>query len=108
MGNDEFWSSAYSKADQDSRRGRLSALRLALLFGTAVIALALIVPPMVDISTDDWTLLANDPGTDFTTTASVPRRRSYETCARVGYCGSFSIYCVFRTRSICRWRSGLR
>ena len=31
-----------------------------------------------------------------------------ETCARVGYCGWFSIYCVFRTGSVCRWRSGLR
>ena len=31
-----------------------------------------------------------------------------DACARVCYCGWFSIYCVFRTGSVCRWRSGLR
>ncbi len=77
MSNDEFWSSVYSKADRETHPGRLSPLRLALLFGSAVVALALIVPPMVDVSSDDWNLLANDPGIDFTTTATVPRNRTY-------------------------------
>ena len=62
MSNDKFWSSVYSKADQETHAGRLSALRLVLLFGTVAVALALIIPPMVDVSADDWTLLGQQSG----------------------------------------------
>lgn len=77
MSNDEFWSSVYSKADQTVRPGRLSALRVALLFGMAAVALALILPPIVETPSGEWHLLANDQGIDFTTTATVPRNRIY-------------------------------
>ncbi len=77
MDNDEFWSSVYSGASKDRRTGGFSAVRVALLFGTAAIALALVIPPMADMASDDWTLLSADPGIDFTTTATVPRSREY-------------------------------
>lgn len=77
MNNDEFWSSVYSDASKERQRGGLSAVRVALLFGTAAAALALVVPPLADVATDEWTLLGAGPGIDYTTTASVPRSREY-------------------------------
>ena len=77
MNNDEFWSSVYSGASKQRERSGLSALRVALLFGTAAAALALVIPPLADVASDDWTLLSANPGIDFTTTASVPRTREY-------------------------------
>ncbi len=73
MNNDEFWSSVYTNATEKKRPARLSVLRLALLFGTATIALALIVPPMVGVPGGD----AADPGIDPITTATVPKTREY-------------------------------
>jgi hypothetical protein len=77
MSNDEFWSSVYSGASEEKQASRFSALRVALLFGTAAVALALVVPPMVDSAPNDWSLFAANPGIDYTTTASVPRKREY-------------------------------
>jgi|GEM_PF-166579 len=77
MNNDEFWSSVYSDASKERQRGGLSAIRVALLFGTAAAALALIVPPLADMASDEWILFGADPGIDYTTTASIPRSREY-------------------------------
>lgn len=71
MRNDEFWSSVQSN-DDARKPAPFSALRLALLFGTAAIALALIIPPMVAVSDD-----TAPPELDYTTTASVPTTREY-------------------------------
>lgn len=73
MNNDEFWSSVHSNSGDRRGPARLSALRLALLFGTAAIALALIVPPMIAIPGGG----IGQPDIDFTTTASVPTKREY-------------------------------
>ncbi|MEX3011387.1 hypothetical protein [Hoeflea sp. TYP-13] len=77
MSNDDFWSSVYSGATDKRHRGRFSAMRLALLFGMAAMALALIVPPMFDVSSDDWQLISSNQGIDFTTTATTKRKREY-------------------------------
>ncbi|MCR9139569.1 MAG: hypothetical protein NXI27_26465 [Alphaproteobacteria bacterium] len=77
MNNDEFWSSVYSSASKERQPGRFSAVRVALLFGTAAAALALVVPPIADMASDEWILFGADPGIDYTTTASVPGNREY-------------------------------
>lgn len=77
MSSDEFWSSVYSGAAETKRSGRFSVLRLALLFGSAAMALALIVPPMIGGSTDDWRLISGSQGIDYTTTATIRRKREY-------------------------------
>ena len=57
--------------------GRFSAVRLALLFGMATIALALIVPPMIDVTSEDWRRIAGKAGIDYTTTATASRKKEY-------------------------------
>lgn len=73
MNNDEFWSSVYSGVDDGRPPARFAVLRLALLFGTAAIALALVIPPLVGIPDGD----AERLDLDYTTTASVPGTRDY-------------------------------
>lgn len=77
MNNDEFWSSVYSGASKEKQSGGFSAIRVALLFGTAAAALALVVPPLADVASDDWNWFGAGPGIDYTTTASVPKSREY-------------------------------
>ncbi len=77
MSNDDFWSSVYSGAANKQQNGRFSVVRLALLFGMATIALALIVPPMIDVSSGDWQLMAGKQGIDYTTTATASRKKEY-------------------------------
>ncbi|WP_246660417.1 hypothetical protein [Nitratireductor sp. XY-223] len=77
MSSDEFWSSVYSGTTDTKRSGRFSVLRLALLFGSAAMALALIIPPMIDVPHGDWRLIGNGQGIDYTTTATIRRKREY-------------------------------
>ena len=77
MGNDDFWSSVYSASSEERHQGRYSIVRIALLFGTAAVAFALIIPPMIDTSYDDWEYISHSRGLDYTTTATVPRSREY-------------------------------
>lgn len=77
MSDDDFWSSVYMRASKADSAPPFNALRLALLFGTAMIALAFIVPPLLGTSSDDFDLWAADPGIDYTTTASVRRQKTY-------------------------------
>ncbi|WP_419906654.1 hypothetical protein [Hoeflea sp.] len=77
MSSDEFWSSVYSGSTDAKRPSRFSVLRLATLFGSAAMAFALIIPPMIDGQDGDWQLLSNGQGIDYTTTATVRRKREY-------------------------------
>ncbi len=77
MSDDDFWSSVYPRASHLDRPARFSALRLALLFGTATIAMAFILPPMIGSSPNGSELWASDPGIDYTTTASIRTQRTY-------------------------------
>lgn len=77
MGNDDFWSSVYSASSENKRQGRYSIVRMALLFGSAAVALALIIPSMIDTSSNDWELLSSSRGLDYTTTATARRSREY-------------------------------
>ena len=75
MSDDDFWSSVYSGDSEADRPAGFSAIRIALLFGTAVIALAFMLPPMIELTTDDWKLTSSDPGIDYMTTATVRKNR---------------------------------
>ena len=77
MSDDDFWSSVYSGDSEADRPAGFSAIRIALLFGTAVIALAFMLPPMIELTTDDWKLTSSDPGIDYMTTATVRKNRQY-------------------------------
>lgn len=77
MSNDDFWSSVYSGVANKQHKGRFSAVRIALLFGIATIALSLIVPPLIDFSPSDWRRIAGNAGIDYTTTATTDRTREY-------------------------------
>ncbi|MEM6464308.1 MAG: hypothetical protein AAF724_20585 [Pseudomonadota bacterium] len=77
MSRDEFWSSVYSGVANKQKGGRLSAVRVALLFGMATMAIALIVPPMIQVSSDDWRFLPGSFGIDYTTTATSTRNKEY-------------------------------
>lgn len=52
-------------------------MRIALLFGSAAVAFALIIPPMINTPSDDWELISRSRGLDYTTTATVRRSREY-------------------------------
>ena len=77
MSNDDFWSSVYSGVTNRPANGRFSTMRLALLFGMATVALALIVPPMIGVSTGKLGFLAGKTVIDYTTTATAGRHKEY-------------------------------
>lgn len=47
MRNSEFWLSVETEANRARMKPRIGALRVALLFGTMAVAMALLLPPMV-------------------------------------------------------------
>lgn len=47
MNNDEFWMTVMDRDEQKYQPNRFGAVRVALLFATAVIAIAAILTPMV-------------------------------------------------------------
>ncbi len=75
MSNDEFWASVYSGNGEAKRPGRISLLRLALLFGAAAITMAIVVPPMLDHAAHRR--IAGNAGIDYTTTSSIRRMHEY-------------------------------
>ena len=46
MSNDEFWTTVMDRTGSETQPKRLGAVRVALLFGTAAIALAAILTPI--------------------------------------------------------------
>lgn len=74
MVDDDFWRTVQDKDLVFEQARRTGVLNLALLFGTAVIALTLIVTPMVS-SRQAATVLANAPiDYDPISTGSIPDR----------------------------------
>ncbi len=72
MVEDDFWRTVRDK-DRMMRHGRrMGALNLALLFGTAVIALTLILTPMIADDKDSSVLASAPLDHDTMTTGSIP------------------------------------
>lgn len=74
MANDEFWMTVVEREGQEGRPKKYGAMRVALLFGTAAIALAAILTPIVaDRSPSARVAWAPDQY-DNITTGSIPSR----------------------------------
>lgn len=71
MVDDDFWSTVQEKDLVTSQSRRTGVLNLSLLFGTAVIALTLILTPMLSSKTDRR-IMANTPEYDNISTGSIP------------------------------------
>ncbi|HEV7318189.1 MAG TPA: hypothetical protein VGO04_06190 [Ensifer sp.] len=72
MVDDDFWSTVQEKDLVTSQSRRTGVLNLSLLFGTAVIALTLILTPMLSSRTDKR-IMANTPvDYDNISTGSIP------------------------------------
>lgn len=75
MRDDEFWQAVQDKElTTVSGNSRIGVLNLALLFGTAAIALALVLAPVLSSRTNTR-IMAQTPGDfDMMSTGSVPQR----------------------------------
>lgn len=72
MVDDDFWSTVQEKDLVTNQSRRTGVLNLSLLFGTAVIALTLILTPMLS-SKNDRRIMANTPvDYDNISTGSIP------------------------------------
>jgi len=72
MRDEDFWKAVQEKDFTPAGDTRTGALNLALLFGTAVIALALVLTPVLSSKTDKR-MMANVPDElDMISTGSVP------------------------------------
>ncbi|TNM59651.1 hypothetical protein [Aliirhizobium smilacinae] len=69
--DDEFWKTVRNRQRATYRSGKTGALNLALLFGTAAIALSLIVTPMLAERTDQKRLAHVQEDFDMLTTGSI-------------------------------------
>jgi hypothetical protein len=70
--DDEFWKTVRHRQRATYRSGKTGALNIALLFGTAVIALSLILTPMLAERWDNRRLAHVQQDFDFLTTGSIP------------------------------------
>ncbi|KQQ38669.1 MULTISPECIES: hypothetical protein [Rhizobium/Agrobacterium group] len=68
---DEFWKTVQARQRAKHRSGRTGALNIALLFGTAAVALALIVTPMLAGHDDQQRLATVKQDFDMITTGSI-------------------------------------
>ena len=71
MMDDEFWKSQAEQDYRPTRTNRIGALNMALLFGTAAIALTLILTPVLAPDKDDR-MIAGTIGYDDIKTGSIP------------------------------------
>ena len=72
MRDEDFWKAVQEKDFTPAGDTRTGALNLALLFGTAVIALALVLTPVLSAKTDKR-MIANVPDDfDMISTGSIP------------------------------------
>lgn len=74
MANDEFWTTVMDRDGQDSQPKKFGAVRVALLFGTAAIALAAILTPIVADQTSAARVAWAPDQFDNITTGSIPSR----------------------------------
>ncbi|ANK73570.1 hypothetical protein ACI2KT_15135 [Ensifer adhaerens] len=74
MVDDDFWNTVQEKDLMNNQSRRTGVLNLSLLFGTAVIALTLILTPMLSSKTDKR-IMANTPvDYDNISTGSIPSK----------------------------------
>lgn len=72
MRDEDFWKAVQEKDYTPAGNTRTGAVNLALLFGTAVIALALVLTPVLSAKTDKR-MMANVPDEfDMISTGSIP------------------------------------
>ena len=69
--NDEFWKTVRLRRKATYRSGKTGALNIALLFGTAAIALSLILTPMLADRADQRRLAHVQEDFDLLTTGSI-------------------------------------
>ena len=72
--SDEHWQQEPDREFVNPRTNRMGAINMALLFGTAAIALTLIVTPMLAPEKSDGRLQASTMDYDNITTGSVPSK----------------------------------
>ena len=70
--DDDFWKAVQEKEQSYSSSRKMGALNLALLFGTAAVALSLILTPMLSDKSKS-SVLASAPDFDNITTGSIPQ-----------------------------------
>ena len=75
MVDDDFWRTVQDKDLVTSQSRRTGVLNLSLLFGTAVIALTLILTPMLASKTDTKVLADAPIDYDNISTGSIPQQR---------------------------------
>ncbi|MBX9468575.1 hypothetical protein [Rhizobium rhizophilum] len=73
MVNEDFWKAARSRERSSIKTGRTGVLNIALLFGTAAIALSLVLTPMLASKSDRKTLAYQPDEFDMITTGSIPK-----------------------------------
>ena len=69
--DEEFWKTVRARQRVTTRSGKTGALNIALLFGTAVIALSLIVTPMLAGREDSRRIATVQEEFDMITTGSI-------------------------------------
>lgn len=69
--DEEFWKTVRMRQRSTYRSGRTGALNIALLFGTAVIALSLIITPMLAGHSDESRMARVQQDFDMITTGSI-------------------------------------
>lgn len=72
MSNDEFWTTVMDRNGSETQPKRLGAVRVALLFGTAAIALAAILTPIAADRTPTARVAWAPDQFDNITTGSIP------------------------------------
>ncbi len=72
MMDDDFWKAVREKEQTSSTSRKTGALNIALLFGTAAVALSLILTPMLSDKSKSG-VLASAPDFDNITTGSIPK-----------------------------------
>lgn len=70
--DDDFWKAVQEKEQSYSASRRTGALNIALLFGTAAVALSLILTPMLSEKAKS-DVLASAPDIDTISTGSIPQ-----------------------------------
>ncbi|MDL2403269.1 hypothetical protein [Rhizobium mayense] len=70
--DDDFWKAVQEKEQSYSSSRKTGALNIALLFGTAAVALSLILTPMLSDKSKS-SVLASAPDLDNITTGTIPQ-----------------------------------
>ncbi|MHA7971514.1 hypothetical protein [Rhizobium terricola] len=73
MANEDFWKAVRSRERSSQRSGKTGVLNLALLFGTAAVALSLVVTPMLAGKTEKKSLAFEPDQYDMMSTGSIPK-----------------------------------